>query len=150
MSGRLVFTGTTLSTVDGQLLFYLEYSHTSQTFGVIKCRNLAHKKQDNIDAIGFLFIHIRTHTRTHVYLVTHLLDPELAHVQISSQKKKTGVIAPKRFVLRLKKQNEIFRSYMHQVSFFTKKNLPAVGCVIFRSDASTRNIAIDDYIIRKA
>ncbi|XP_039012551.1 ubiquitin carboxyl-terminal hydrolase 3-like isoform X3 [Hibiscus syriacus] len=34
--------------------------------------------------------------------------------QISSQKKKTGVIAPKRFVQRLKKQNEIFRSYMHQ------------------------------------
>lgn len=36
-------------------------------------------------------------------------------MQISSQKKKTGVIAPKRFVQRLKKQNELFRSYMHQV-----------------------------------
>ncbi|CAI9763558.1 unnamed protein product [Fraxinus pennsylvanica] len=34
--------------------------------------------------------------------------------QISSQKRKTGVIAPKRFVQRLRKQNEIFRSYMHQ------------------------------------
>ncbi|XP_043697617.1 ubiquitin carboxyl-terminal hydrolase 4-like isoform X1 [Telopea speciosissima] len=34
--------------------------------------------------------------------------------QISSQKKKTGVIAPKRFVQRVKKQNELFRSYMHQ------------------------------------
>ncbi|KAL5075795.1 hypothetical protein RYX36_014779 [Vicia faba] len=34
--------------------------------------------------------------------------------QISSQKRKTGVIAPKRFVQRLKKQNELFRSYMHQ------------------------------------
>ncbi|XP_059648061.1 ubiquitin carboxyl-terminal hydrolase 4-like [Cornus florida] len=34
--------------------------------------------------------------------------------QISSQKKKTGVIAPKRFVHRLKKQNELFRGYMHQ------------------------------------
>ncbi|KAI9118127.1 hypothetical protein K1719_010459 [Acacia pycnantha] len=34
--------------------------------------------------------------------------------QISSQKKKTGVIAPKRFIPRLKKQNELFRSYMHQ------------------------------------
>ncbi|XP_022893628.1 ubiquitin carboxyl-terminal hydrolase 3-like [Olea europaea var. sylvestris] len=33
---------------------------------------------------------------------------------ISSQKKKTGVIAPKRFVQRLKKQNEVFRSFMHQ------------------------------------
>jgi hypothetical protein len=35
--------------------------------------------------------------------------------QINSQKKKTGVIAPKRFVQRVKKQNELFRSYMHQV-----------------------------------
>ncbi|KAF5458164.1 hypothetical protein F2P56_022219 [Juglans regia] len=35
-------------------------------------------------------------------------------LQISSQKKKTGVIAPKRFVQRLKKQNEVFRSYMAQ------------------------------------
>eukprot|EP00249_Psilotum_nudum_P020728 c27820_g2_i1 orf=254-1048(+) len=35
-------------------------------------------------------------------------------VQINSQKKKTGVIAPKRFVQRVKKQNELFRSYMHQ------------------------------------
>lgn len=35
-------------------------------------------------------------------------------MQINSQKKKTGVIAPKRFVQRVKKQNELFRSYMHQ------------------------------------
>lgn len=35
-------------------------------------------------------------------------------VQINCQKKKTGVIAPKRFVQRVKKQNELFRSYMHQ------------------------------------
>ncbi|KAG0470290.1 hypothetical protein HPP92_016990 [Vanilla planifolia] len=34
--------------------------------------------------------------------------------QINSSKKKTGVIAPKRFVQRVKKQNEVFRSYMHQ------------------------------------
>ncbi|KAG9135268.1 hypothetical protein Leryth_015173 [Lithospermum erythrorhizon] len=44
-------------------------------------------------------------------LLTCLAD---LFIQISSQKKKTGVIAPKRFVQRLKKQNEIFRSYMHQ------------------------------------
>lgn len=44
-------------------------------------------------------------------LLTCLAD---LFMQISSQKKKTGVIAPKRFVQRLKKQNEIFRSYMHQ------------------------------------
>ncbi|KAJ3679604.1 hypothetical protein LUZ60_017615 [Juncus effusus] len=35
-------------------------------------------------------------------------------VQINSSKKKTGVIAPKKFVQRVKKQNEYFRSYMHQ------------------------------------
>ncbi|CAI9287066.1 unnamed protein product [Lactuca saligna] len=34
--------------------------------------------------------------------------------QISTQKKKTGVIAPKRFVQRVKKENELFRGYMHQ------------------------------------
>lgn len=35
-------------------------------------------------------------------------------VQINSQKKKTGVIPPKKFVQRLKRDNELFRSYMHQ------------------------------------
>ncbi len=35
--------------------------------------------------------------------------------QIQSQKRKTGIIAPKRFVQRLKRDNELFRSYMHQV-----------------------------------
>ncbi|KAG0486908.1 hypothetical protein HPP92_009003 [Vanilla planifolia] len=34
--------------------------------------------------------------------------------QINSSKKKSGVIAPKRFVQRMKKENELFRSYMHQ------------------------------------
>lgn len=34
--------------------------------------------------------------------------------QISLSKKKTGVISPKRFVHRVRKQNESFRSYMHQ------------------------------------
>ncbi|CAI7919353.1 unnamed protein product, partial [Closterium sp. NIES-53] len=34
--------------------------------------------------------------------------------QINSQKRKTGVIAPRRFVQRVKKQKELFRSYMHQ------------------------------------
>ncbi|GFY91378.1 ubiquitin-specific protease 3 [Actinidia rufa] len=33
---------------------------------------------------------------------------------ISSQKRKTGVIGPRRFVNKLKKENEIFRSFMHQ------------------------------------
>ncbi|GLJ56182.1 hypothetical protein SUGI_1206280 [Cryptomeria japonica] len=44
-------------------------------------------------------------------LLTCLAD---LFMQINSQKKKTGVIAPKRFVQRVKKQNELFRSYMHQ------------------------------------
>lgn len=44
-------------------------------------------------------------------LLTCLAD---LFMQISSQKKKTGAIAPKRFVQRVKKQNELFRSYMHQ------------------------------------
>ncbi|XP_034696673.1 ubiquitin carboxyl-terminal hydrolase 4-like [Vitis riparia] len=44
-------------------------------------------------------------------LLTCLAD---LFTQISSQKKKTGVIAPKRFVQRVRKQNELFRSYMHQ------------------------------------
>ena len=36
-------------------------------------------------------------------------------MQIHSQKKKTGTIAPRKFVARLKKDNELFRSnYMHQ------------------------------------
>ncbi|KAK6121214.1 hypothetical protein DH2020_045040 [Rehmannia glutinosa] len=34
--------------------------------------------------------------------------------KISSQKKKTGVIAPKRFVHRVRRENENFRGYMHQ------------------------------------
>ncbi|ONK74055.1 uncharacterized protein A4U43_C03F2320 [Asparagus officinalis] len=44
-------------------------------------------------------------------LLTCLAD---LFTQINSQKKKTGVIAPKRFVQRVKKENEAFRSYMHQ------------------------------------
>ncbi|CAN6479865.1 unnamed protein product [Victoria cruziana] len=44
-------------------------------------------------------------------LLTCLAD---LFTQISSQKKKTGVIAPKRFVQKVRKQNELFRGYMHQ------------------------------------
>lgn len=51
--------------------------------------------------------------------MVYVSDPFLCFffhkLQITSQKKKTGVIAPKRFVQRVKKQNELFRSYMHQV-----------------------------------
>ena len=43
--------------------------------------------------------------------------PDQAHAaaaQIQSQKRKAGILAPKRFVQRLKRDNELFRSYMHQ------------------------------------
>ncbi|KAI9100879.1 hypothetical protein K1719_024003 [Acacia pycnantha] len=49
---------------------------------------------------------------------------ELLNSVITSQKKKTGVIAPKRFVQRLKKQNELFRSYMHQKMMLKATILP--------------------------
>lgn len=38
---------------------------------------------------------------------------ELFH-QINTSRKKTGVLPPKKFVQRLKRDNELFRSYMHQ------------------------------------
>ena len=34
--------------------------------------------------------------------------------QIASQRKRTGVLSPKRFVARLKRDNELFRSFQHQ------------------------------------
>ena len=36
-------------------------------------------------------------------------------MQIHSHKRKTGVLSPKRFINRLKRDNELFRGYMHQV-----------------------------------
>ncbi|KAL1820395.1 hypothetical protein DCAR_0416728 [Daucus carota subsp. sativus] len=57
------------------------------------------------------YLNNKTLTDSEETLLTCLAD---LFMQISSQKKKTGVIAPKRFVQKLKKQNEIFRSYMHQ------------------------------------
>uniref|UniRef100_A0A0E0NGR4 Ubiquitin carboxyl-terminal hydrolase n=1 Tax=Oryza rufipogon TaxID=4529 RepID=A0A0E0NGR4_ORYRU len=44
-------------------------------------------------------------------LLTCLAD---LFAQITLAKKRTGVLAPKRFVQRVRKQNELFRSYMHQ------------------------------------
>eukprot|EP00983_Pelagomonas_calceolata_P017397 545464-Pelagomonas_calceolata.AAC.2 len=35
-------------------------------------------------------------------------------LQISSSKKKTGVISPRKFVAQLKRDNELFSGYMHQ------------------------------------
>ena len=36
-------------------------------------------------------------------------------LQIHTHKRKTGVLSPKRFINRLKRDNELFRGYMHQV-----------------------------------
>ncbi|KAF0906480.1 hypothetical protein E2562_011472 [Oryza meyeriana var. granulata] len=44
-------------------------------------------------------------------LLTCLAD---LFAQITLAKKRTGVLAPKHFVQRVRKQNELFRSYMHQ------------------------------------
>lgn len=41
-----------------------------------------------------------------------------ADLQINTQKRKTGIIAPKRFVQRVKRDNELFRGYMHQASIW--------------------------------
>lgn len=57
-----------------------------------------------------------------------IIIPFSLSIQISNQKKKTGVIAPKRFIQRLKKQNEIFRSYMHQVIHFASDVFQCVFC----------------------
>ena len=51
-------------------------------------------------------------------------------MQISQAKKKTGVIAPKRFVQRVKKQNELFRSYMHQVTCTSYSNVFHLICCV--------------------
>eukprot|EP00002_Diphylleia_rotans_P032464 TRINITY_DN6822_c0_g1_i1.p1 TRINITY_DN6822_c0_g1~~TRINITY_DN6822_c0_g1_i1.p1 ORF type:complete len:301 (+),score=65.06 TRINITY_DN6822_c0_g1_i1:53-955(+) len=46
---------------------------------------------------------------------SHLLSA-LAELftSIATQKKRTGVVAPKRFIQKLRKENELFRGYMHQ------------------------------------
>ena len=51
---------------------------------------------------------------TRLWLVWSGADSTRLGLQIHSQRKRTGVLAPKRFVQRLKKDNELFRSYMHQ------------------------------------
>ena len=49
--------------------------------------------------------------------------------QIQTSKKKTGVIAPKRFVQRLKRDNEAFRSYMHQARACVRACVRVCVCV---------------------
>ena len=45
-------------------------------------------------------------------------------MQISTHKRKTGVVSPKRFINRLKRDNELFRGYMHQVCSTPVKKQP--------------------------
>nr|GEW92631.1 hypothetical protein [Tanacetum cinerariifolium] len=49
-------------------------------------------------------------------LLSFRLPDRRPPAEISTQKKKTGVVAPKRFVHRVKKENEPFRDYMHQMA----------------------------------
>ena len=57
--------------------------------------------------------------------------PPLApQAQISTQKRRTGVIAPKRFVARVKKDNELFRSFMHQAPPAALPRFSLVVCLI--------------------
>ena len=50
-------------------------------------------------------------------LTAHSRHSNVWHVaaQISSSKKKTGVVSPRRFIAQLKRDNELFSGYMHQV-----------------------------------
>lgn len=50
-------------------------------------------------------------------------------VQISTHKKKLGVMAPKRLIGRLRRDNELFRSYMHQARL-PASHLPSSLAVI--------------------
>jgi hypothetical protein len=61
--------------------------------------------------------------------------------QIQNSKKKTGVIPPKKFVARLKRDNELFRSYMHQVrlqwQLWQATCMRLAGCEHYRRFYST-------------
>ncbi|WVZ85895.1 hypothetical protein U9M48_032753 [Paspalum notatum var. saurae] len=66
----------------------------------------------------FMQFHVVQSTMNAIFCLASRDTMVVYHVElpllISQAKKKTGVIAPKRFVQRVKKQNELFRSYMHQ------------------------------------
>ncbi len=47
--------------------------------------------------------------------------------QISASKKRTGMVSPKKFVQRLKRDNELFNSYMHQVRRRGRRRMRASG-----------------------
>ena len=61
--------------------------------------------------------------------------------QISSQKKRTGVIAPRKFVQRLRQENEIFSSYMHQDAHEFLNYLLNECCEILEKEEKARREA---------
>jgi len=61
-------------------------------------------------------------------LLAQCLSHAVCCMQIQNTKKKTGVIPPKKFVQRLKRDNEQFCSYMHQVWLATAFAPGALGC----------------------
>lgn len=63
---------------------------------------------------------------------------------IASQKKRTGVVAPKRFIQRLKHDNELFRSFMHQDAHeFFNYTLNECCDVLEREEKKKRETASD-------
>jgi hypothetical protein len=61
--------------------------------------------------------------------------------QIASQRKRTGVLAPKRFVARLKRDNEAFRSFMHQDAHEFLNFLLNSCCDILEKEARVPRLA---------
>lgn len=74
-------------------------------------------------------------------LLTCLAD---LFTQISSQKKKTGVIAPKKFVQRVRKENELFRTFMHQDAHEFLNFLLNELVDILEKEAKAANISHED------
>lgn len=59
-------------------------------------------------------------------------------VQINTSKKRTGVISPKKFINQLKRDNELFRSYMHQDAHEFLNYLLNQACEILEEEEKRR------------
>uniref|UniRef100_A0A7N0ZXT8 ubiquitinyl hydrolase 1 n=1 Tax=Kalanchoe fedtschenkoi TaxID=63787 RepID=A0A7N0ZXT8_KALFE len=94
---------------EGERYFGLEnFGNTCYCNSVLQALYFCGPFRDNLLKY---YANIKPVTDADENLLTCLAD---LFTQISSQKRKTGVIAPKKFVHRVKKENELFRSYMHQ------------------------------------
>lgn len=105
----------TISVLDIRLLFiyycfiiYLNLLYASQ----------ACARQKNPSHMACMMVKLPILTFRWCSLVIGQFTNWIILMQISSQKKKTGVLAPKRFVQRLRKENDVFRGYMHQVCYW--------------------------------